>query len=65
MVDIKFNSSIILLIQIDWCVAHDVEIYSAFEDDKVVVSCFFEVQATALDPKFQNIHQCSFYRHMI
>ena len=40
---IKLNSSIILIIQIACCVAHDAKIYSAFEDDKDVVSSFFEV----------------------
>ena len=37
----------ILLIQIAYCVAHDVELYFAFEDDKVIICCLFEVQATS------------------
>ena len=46
---IKFHSSVILLIQIDFRVAHNIEIHFAFEDDKTVLSCFSEVQASALD----------------
>ena len=48
---IKFNSSIILLIQIACCDAHDAEIYFASENDKSVVSGFFEFHATLPDPK--------------
>ena len=42
----KFSSSIILVIQIACFVAHDVD-----ENDTIVISCFFEVQDTTVDPK--------------
>ena len=50
LLDIRSNSSRILLIQIASSVVHDVDLYFAFEDDKVFVSCFFEVEAATHDP---------------
>ena len=50
----------ILLIQIACCVMHDGEINYVLEDDKGVVSCFFEVQATQVDLKL-NTHPIALF----
>ena len=44
----KFSSFIIVLVQIACSIEND-EIYYSFKDVKEIFSCFFKIQAIALD----------------